>query len=55
MLACLRVGLLAEGDSPLDEQGPFSDVYPAQPKCLTRAKSRVRKDGDERRVALTER
>ena len=55
VLARLRVGLLAERDRPLDKQGLLADVSPPQTERFTRTKTRIRKDGDECRVAPVER
>jgi hypothetical protein len=44
VLARLRVGLLAERDRPLNEQGLLTDVPPPQTERFTRTKTRIRED-----------
>jgi hypothetical protein len=45
----LRALLLAVRDGAFDQDRPFTDVAPAQPKGFTRAQSVVRKERDEGR------
>jgi hypothetical protein len=55
VLPCLRVGLLAQRDRPLDQQGLLADVAPSETERFARTKAGIGKDGDERRVAGVER